>query len=66
MRGSAFAFVLEHWEFFAAFLAFGITSALVLAGLKGVAAARRAKEEAAASQALDAEMAEIRKNLPST
>jgi hypothetical protein len=65
MRASAFAFVIEHWEFFAAFAAVGVTGAALITLSKRAAAARRAKEEAAASRALDAEMAEIRKNLPS-
>ena len=64
MRATAIAFVIEHWQFFVGFIVFGVTAALVLSGFKRVAAARRAKEETAASRALDAEMAEIRKNLP--
>jgi hypothetical protein len=60
MRSAAIIFVLEHWRFFLGFIAFGITSALILSGIKKLNAARRAREDEAQSRALDAELAKIR------
>lgn len=62
MRGMAIAFVIEHWRFFLGFIAFGVTAALVLSGIRKVGAARRAKEDAIRDKALEAELAEIRRN----
>ena len=62
-RGAAIAFVLEHWRFFLGFLVFGLIAWGCLRLVNGAVAAKRAKEDAAQSQALDAEMAKIRAEL---
>jgi len=63
MRGMAIAFVIEHWPFFLGFIVFGVTAALILSGIRKLAAARRAKEDAVRDKALEAELAQIRQNL---
>lgn len=62
MRGAAIAFVIEHWRFFLGFIVFGVTAALILSGIRRIGAAQRAKEDAIRDKALEAELAEIRKN----
>ncbi|MGE0740661.1 MAG: hypothetical protein AB7O98_04900 [Hyphomonadaceae bacterium] len=63
MRALALEFLIEHWRFFLGALVFGLVAWGGLRLILTAAAARRAKEDAARSRELDAEMARIRENL---